>query len=248
MRGTRCSRLGMIALGLCAGVAPVWSAAYGLAPDNGYLVEVGVQHTSENWSSDIKHNSSGSHLLVGHGLHERCMVYWEVFAEIPVINRGVERSSNPDEKTDVSPNTYIFGAGVGIRGIPWKNDRWTVLLEARYSSLSEFDDFAQWGPGEYSDIHVDEITELGSSLLLIRKFGALEALVGLDVSSTFAHGEVIHKVAGQPDSFVEFDERDKVAIKGMLGLTYAVGEKWNLLAVGETGDGYGGRIGFYRLF
>lgn len=243
----RCSLL-TIYCALCVVLIPLPAMSYVMAPTHGYLVEVGVQHTAEEWSSGIDYDSSGLHLLLGHGLHERCTVYWEVFAENPVINNGVVNPEDPEHKTDVSPNTYIFGAGVGIRGILFSRALWSVQAEARYTSLSEFDDFVEWSNGVYTDIHVDEISTLGSSVLVVRTFGPLDALVGVNVSSTFSHGEIKTMVASQPDRFRELDERDKIAVKGILGFDFSVGEKWSLLVYGEAGDGYGGKIGFNRQF
>jgi len=221
---------------------------YNIASNHGYLIEVGAHHVSEEWSTGIDYDSTGTYLLLGHGLLERLMVYWSIFADNPVINQGVSNPNDETDRTDVSPNTYIFGFGLGVRGILWTSEKWDVMGTLDYHSMSEFDDFVEWSNGVYSDIHIDEISTMAASLIAIRNLGAMDAFLGCNVSSTYAHGEVITMIAGDQDTFTEFDERDKVAVKSVFGFNYEVSEHWDIFLHGEAGEGYAGKVGFNRAF
>ncbi len=222
--------------------------AYNMAPDHGYMVEFGGLQSVERWSAGIDYDSSGTYILLGHGLGEQLLVYWEVFSVNPVLNNAVENPLNASKRADISPNTYIIGFGLGARGIPWRNDKWALLADFGYSSMAEFNDFVEWSNGVYSHIHMTDIATFAGSLVVVRDFGPVDVVLGASLRSTFAHGEIVTAMAAQPDVFTEFDERDKLAVKGVLGFNYELNEHWILFLQGAVGNGFSGRIGFNRSF
>jgi|TARA_B100002003_G_C14088809_1_gene523714 hypothetical protein len=216
-------------------------------------VKVGLRNETATWSYGPEFNNLAYYIQAGTKVFSDWIrAYVEVSGNNPVIREGFERPNDSGQTFDISPNTYIAGVAGGVQVTIYgvNNDKWKVLSEIRYETISEFDDTQNWTDPANSrtDFHIDGITTIGGKTWVERNFKNWGVSLGVGGKFTEASGDALTYFDGSSDEhkarFDRINQRDKGAINGLVGVHYNITDNWALNLDGEAGTGSGGEVSF----
>lgn len=209
----------------------------GFAKDNGYIARVGGYNKSEDWTNGSEANRTppkvskvGVYVELGHGFGPNCTGYIQVGAENTGIGQGMVDPDNPGNTFDISPNHLVpmIAGGVRVKKDS-KNKRFAVIGDVKYTTSSEFMDYARWRGGNYSEIMVDSNTELkGSVVGLVRPgcfnnfefLGDTEVFGGASIRSCYIRGRTETFDKNGVKVVGELYPRDKAHVSPEFGINY----------------------------
>ena len=226
------SLIGITLLGAVVGVSE--ANAQTITKENQNIVRIGAENDSSKWSYGPKVDRSRIYLELGRGLTDKVTIFGKVSGENPVINEGFEANSLT---TDVSPNHFIFGAGIGLRSRLYENGRWSINGELEANRLSEFDEHVFWANDQRTEIHVNGITDFYGKLWAERNIGNFNFRFGGRFGSSFASGTALthHTNPDNIDTkYSEFNQRNKSVVSGEVGLDY-LGDNYKFMTTGRFG-------------